>query len=82
MSIRYRLLLTMIALWPAFSIAARKRSRTNAVSSATTTVFVLTEVLAIVSNIGLGIGLPQALARVADLRRFSLYSRSPRAAGF
>ena len=36
-------LLTGIALCPAFSSAAWKRSRTNAVSSATTTVLAVTE---------------------------------------
>jgi hypothetical protein len=39
--------LTATALCPAFSSAVRNRSRTNAVSSAMTMVFVATELLAI-----------------------------------
>src|SRR5689334_11307683 len=57
-------LLTAIALWPAPSTAARKRSRTKAVSSAITTVLVETEVVDI--------------REIADPRGLSLYSRKSR----
>ena len=45
-------LLTVTARWPASSSAVRKRSRTNAVSSATTTVLVATDGVVIASCIG------------------------------
>src|SRR5436190_2261613 len=56
----------MMALWPAPSTAVRKRSRTNAVSSAITTVFVETEVV--------------GMREIADPRRLSLYSQNGPAA--
>jgi hypothetical protein len=48
----------------------RNRSRTNAVSSAITTVFVLTEVLVIVGDYRNAP--PQTPGRVADLRTLSI----------
>ena len=64
-------LLTAIALCPACSSAARNRSRTNAVSSATMTVLAVTEVLAIWKCIGVRCSMPQAALQFCAACRYN-----------